>query len=81
MHASPIKDPCLDEISRLQLERNALELDVAGYTVVEDVLDPDLTARGLEAALNMFADRTGKRPNVETGAGYENHLRPKGAQE
>jgi len=73
MHASPIKDPCLDEISRLQLERNALELDVAGYTVVEDVLDPDLTARGLEAALNMFAERTGKLPNVETGVGYEGY--------
>jgi hypothetical protein len=73
MHASTVTNPCLDELSRLQLERHALELDVMGYTVVEDALDPDLTARGLDAALSTFEERTGKRPNVETGENYEGY--------
>ena len=73
MQASTLKNPCLDELSRLQLERNALELDVCGYTVVEDALDPDLTARGLEAALRTFAERTGNRPDIKTGEGYDGY--------
>ena len=71
--ATTIADPCLDELSRLQLERNALELSVRGYTVIEDAIDPELTARGLEATLRTFAERTGKRPNVQTGEGYEGY--------
>ena len=51
MKASEISSPLLDQLSRLQLERNALELEVNGYTVIEDALDPDLTKRGLEATL------------------------------
>ena len=49
MKASEISSPLLDQLSRLQLERNALELEVNGYTVIEDALDPHLTKRGLEA--------------------------------
>jgi len=71
MQASKLVDPCLDEISRLQLERNALELEVLGYTVVEDVIDPDLTTLGLEAALNTYGERLGPRPDVQTGEGYD----------
>jgi len=67
MQTTTPSNPCLDELSRLQLERKALELEVNGYAVVEDALDPDLTARGLKAALNTFAERIGKRPDVETG--------------
>ena len=73
MQASTLSHPCLDEISRLQLERHALELDVCGYTVVEDVIDPDITARGLEATLRTFAERTGNRPDVQTGEGYDGY--------
>ena len=73
MHTSTLANPCLDELSRLQLERNALELEVCGYTVVEDAIDPDLTARGLEATLRTFAERRGKRPDVQTGEGYEGY--------
>ena len=58
MKASKISSPLLDQLSRLQLERNALELEVNGYTVIEDALDPDLTKRGLEATLETFKDRT-----------------------
>lgn len=73
MQASTLTNPCLDEISRLQLERNALELDVCGYTVVPDAIDPDLNARGLEATLRTFAERTGNRPDIDSGAGYEGY--------
>ena len=73
MRATTIKDACLDELTRLRLERNALELDVCGYTVVEEVIDPDITARGLEATLATFGNRVGKRPDVATGQGYEGY--------
>lgn len=73
MQASTVGNPCLDELGRLQLERKALELEACGYTVVEDALDPDLTARGLEATLRTFGERTGKRPDVETGEGYDGY--------
>ena len=42
MKASEISSPLLDKLSPLQLEGNALELEVNGYTVVEDALDPDM---------------------------------------
>ena len=73
MKASSVTDPILENISRLGLERKALELDVWGYTVVEDSIDPDLTARGLEAALDTFHQRTGNRPNVDTGKDFEGY--------
>ncbi len=73
MQASKIANPCLDQISALGLERQALELDVCGYTVVEDVLDADLIARALEATLETFAERTGNRPDVVSGAGFEGY--------
>ena len=62
-----------DEVERLQLESNALDLDLNGFTVVEDVLDPDLTARGLEATLCTFGERTGTRPDVKTGKDYDGY--------
>ncbi len=65
MQASAVNSSRLDELARLKLERNALELEANGYTVVEDALDPDLTARGLEAALKSIDERNGKRPNIE----------------
>ena len=75
MHASTVNNPCLDELARLQLERNALELEANGYTVVEDALDPDLTARGLEAALRRSRSaranaRTSTRARVTAATGY-----------
>ena len=73
MKASSVTDPILENISRLGLERKALELDVCGYTVVVDAIDPDLTARGLEAALDTFHQRTGNRPNVDTGKDFEGY--------
>ena len=73
MKASSVTDPILENISRLRLERKALELDVCGYTVVEEAIDPDLTARGLEAALDTFHHRTGNRPNVDTGKDFEGY--------
>ena len=73
MKASSVTDPILENISRLGLERKALELDVCGYTVVEEAIDPDLTARGLEAALDTFHQRTGNRPNVDTGKDFEGY--------
>ena len=73
MKASSVTDPILENISRLGLERKALELDVCGYTVVVDAIDPDLTARGLEAALDTFHHRTGNRPNVDTGKDFEGY--------
>ena len=54
MQATQITNPTLDQLSTLNLERNALELETVGYTVVEDGIDPDLTKRGLEATLRTF---------------------------
>ena len=73
MQASPVTNPYLDELARLGLERHALELEANGFTVVEDALDPDLTARGLEAALCAIDERTGRRPDLVTGEGYEGY--------
>ena len=73
MHASTLKDPVLDKLSGLQLERQALELDVCGYTVIEDVIDPDIVASGLEATLQTFGELNGNRPDVARGKGYEGY--------
>ena len=73
MKASPITDPILENITRLGLERKALELDVCGYTVIEDAIDPDVTSRGLEATLRTFHERIGNRPDVETGENFEGY--------
>ena len=50
MQAATANKTRLDVLARLGLERNALESEANSYTLVEDALDPDLTARGLEAA-------------------------------
>ena len=73
MRASTLTDPCLEQLGRLGLERNALELDICGYTVVEDAIDPELTAAGLEATLATFEDRFGRRPAVAGDAHYEGY--------
>ena len=73
MQATQITNPTLDQLSTLNLERNALELETVGYTVVEDVIDPDLTKRGLEATLKTFEERTGSLPDVASGAGFEGY--------
>ena len=63
----------MDVLGRLRLERNALELDVCGYTVVPDAIDPELNSQALEATLRTFEEREGKRPDVHSGAGYEGY--------
>ena len=73
MQATQITNPTLDQLSTLNLERNALELETVGYTVVEDVIDPDLTKRGLEATLKTFEERTGSLPDVASGEGFEGY--------
>ena len=73
MQATQITNPTLDQLSTLNLERNALELETVGYTVVEDVIDPDLTKRGLEATLRTFEERTGSLPDVTSGEGFEGY--------
>ena len=73
MQATQITNPTLDQLSTLNLERNALELETVGYTVVEDVIDPDLTKRGLEATLRTFEERTGSLPDVASGEGFEGY--------
>ena len=73
MQATQITNPTLDQLSTLNLERNALELETVGYTVVEDVIDPDLTKRGLEATLRTFEERTGSLPDVVSGEGFEGY--------
>ena len=73
MHASAVTDPSIEALTKLGLERHALELEVCGYTVVENAIDPDVTARGLEATLNTFAEREGRMPNIETGEHYEGY--------
>jgi hypothetical protein len=73
MHASKVTDPRIDTLTELGLERHALELETCGYTVVEAAIDPDVTARALEATLRTFGERVGKVPNVSTGEDYEGY--------
>ena len=73
MQATQITNPTLDQLSTLNLERNALELETVGYTVVEDVIDPELTKRGLKATLRTFEERTGSLPDVASGEGFEGY--------
>ena len=43
MQASTVTDPSIETVASLGLERQALELEVCGYTVVENAIDSDVT--------------------------------------
>ena len=65
MKASEISSPLLDKLSPLQLEGNALELEVNGYTVVEDALDPDMRRKKFKTS---YAKRSFKHAGLYTAA-------------
>ena len=71
--ASTISETSIDALTKLGLERQALELEVCGYTVVQNAIDPDVTERALEATLRTFEKRNGKRPDVESGRDYDGY--------
>ena len=73
MHASKVTDPRIETLTELGLERHGLELETCGYTVVEDAISPEVTARALEATLRTFGERVGKVPDVDTGEDYEGY--------
>ena len=73
MQATQINSPMLDQLNKLNLERNALELETVGYTVIEEAIDPELTKKGLEATLQTFEERTGQRPDIKSGKGFEGY--------
>ena len=65
MKASEISSPLLDKLSQLQLQRNALELEVNRYTVVEDALDPDMHRKQFKTS---YAKRSFKHAGLYTAA-------------
>ena len=55
-----------EEIDRLGLNANVLELESEGFTVVPSVLDVDTIARAQDAILNQLERKTGSRPDLKT---------------
>ena len=59
-----------DEIHRLGLERNVLELEQQGFTVVPDAVPMDMVVRMREVILDQVADKNdGVRPDLATWDG------------
>jgi ectoine hydroxylase-related dioxygenase (phytanoyl-CoA dioxygenase family) len=56
----------LDDIDRLELEPNLLELETNGYTVVRGVLTADQIARARSAILSRVEKLTGRRLDPDT---------------
>lgn len=58
------------EINRLGLEKNVLELEEQGYTVVPDALPMDMVERMREIIIDQVTDKSGtERPDLETWDG------------
>lgn len=55
------------DIEALGLERNALELEAFGFTVVEDAISPEAVDALREGIFDGLEERTGKRPDPVTG--------------
>lgn len=66
------RDPALrrtlDEIARLGLMENLLELEVQGYTVLPGVLSPEKVERAKAAILRRVETKTGRRIDPETAS-------------
>lgn len=55
-----------DEIHRLGLEKNVLELEEQGYTVVPDAVPMEMVEKMREVVLAQTADKSGKTPDLDT---------------
>ncbi|HZU73959.1 MAG TPA: phytanoyl-CoA dioxygenase family protein [Acidimicrobiales bacterium] len=55
------------DIERLGLERNALELEAFGFTVIENAISPDTVEALRQGIFDALQQRTGRRPDPDTG--------------
>ena len=59
-----------DEINRLNLQKNVLELEEKGYTIVEEALPKDMVEKMREVIIDQTADKSDvKRPDLKTWDG------------
>ena len=61
------REVVFDEINRLNLQDNVLELEEKGYTMVEDALPKDMVEKMREVIIDQTADKSGvERPDLKT---------------
>ena len=67
-------DKIYREIIDLELDRNVIELDTNGLTVVppEKVAEPGFTEKALEIVLRIAEKRSGQKPDLEKGLSHAN---------
>lgn len=73
----------MDEINLLGLQRYAEELDEHGFTVLppEEVASVEFSEALRDCILEVSQGRSGKSPDLKTGASHSNHESPFGAVE
>ena len=62
----------LREIERLGLERHLHELDAYGFTVVENLIDPETVQTARQAICDICEQQTGRKPDLEKGEEHPN---------
>lgn len=62
------------EIQRLELEPNVAELEVFGFTVIEDAMPMAAVERAREVILDLAEQRMGRRPDLETQERYKDDV-------
>ena len=62
----------LREIERLGLERHLHELDAYGFTVVENLIDPETVQTARQAICDICEKQTGRKPDLEKGEEHPN---------
>ncbi len=55
------------EIDRLGLAQNVVDLDAYGFTVIEDLLDDETLTEARQSILDICAEQTGVKPDIDTG--------------
>lgn len=76
--STPELDEIWERIRKHELEPHVAELETYGLTVIppEKAAPPGFTDRLTETILRIAEEETGSRPDLETGAGYENKFGP-----
>lgn len=59
------------QLRELGLESNIAELDAMGFTVLENLLPPETVLRARNAILRICEERTGVKPDLDSGEGLE----------
>jgi ectoine hydroxylase-related dioxygenase (phytanoyl-CoA dioxygenase family) len=68
-HEPSSREVVFDEIRRLGLEKNVLDLEEQGYTVVPDAISQEMIERMREIIISQSAEKSGQQPDLETWDG------------